>query len=163
MSEIKSKLTDKQRDNIMAAFKSNESTIMDTLMTVFMDMDMVEYNIITALYGGINYWAGLDEQEKWKYPEGHEPRKKGEDGETQDVYIARLILEGGAVKFFDINDEENEEANEWFLDLNKMVMGFILMMQKSPSHFADLLAENGDATTSDVYIQYCLLGDIVYG
>lgn len=160
MSVEKTKLTDGQRDNIIASFKGNESSIIDSLITMFMDMDVVEYNIVTALYGGINYWAGLDSTKKWKYPENH---KKRHEDETQDVYIARLILEGGAVKFYDVEDESNEEANDWYLDLNKMVKGFILMMQKSPSHFADLLAENGDATTSDVYIQYCLLGDIVYG
>jgi len=158
MSETKDKFTDKQRDNIIASFKGNEQSFIDALIVMFMDMDVVEYNIITALYGGINYWAGLDEPKKWKYPEGHEKRKKDE---SQDVYIARLILEGGAVKFYDV--EESDDDKDWYLDLNKMVKGFILMMQKSPSHFGDLLAENGDATTSDVYIQYCLLGDIVYG
>lgn len=159
MSETKNNLTDGQRDNIIAAFKGNEEMIIDSLIVMFMDMDVVEYNIITALYGGINYWAGLDETKKWKYPDGHKKRDK--ENETQDVYIARLILEGGAVKFYDV--EESEDDSDWFLDLPKMIKGFILMMQKSPSHFSALITESGDATTSDVYIQYCLLGDIVFG
>lgn len=38
-----------------------------------------------------------------------------------------------------------------------------LMANKSPRHFADLIAENDDAITHDVFMQYLILDDIVYG
>lgn len=38
-----------------------------------------------------------------------------------------------------------------------------LMANKSASHFADLIAENDDADTHDVFMQYLILDDIVYG
>jgi hypothetical protein len=31
------------------------------------------------------------------------------------------------------------------------------------SHFGDMIGETGDATTGDVFLQCCLLGEVVYG
>jgi hypothetical protein len=37
------------------------------------------------------------------------------------------------------------------------------MADKYPRHIADILSENDDATTGDVFLQLCLFGDVVYG
>lgn len=37
------------------------------------------------------------------------------------------------------------------------------MAEKSPRHFADLLSEDDDATTHDVFIQHVLFGEVIYG
>lgn len=41
--------------------------------------------------------------------------------------------------------------------------GLSLMAEKSPKHFADLISENDDALTHDVFMQYVILGEVVYG
>ena len=41
--------------------------------------------------------------------------------------------------------------------------GLQVMADKYPSHFADLLAENDDACTGDVFLQCCVFGDAIYG
>lgn len=41
--------------------------------------------------------------------------------------------------------------------------GLQVMANKFPSHFADLLAENDDACTGDVFLQCCVFGDTIYG
>lgn len=38
-----------------------------------------------------------------------------------------------------------------------------LMAQNHPSHFADFMGENEDATTADVFMQMLVLGELVYG
>jgi hypothetical protein len=38
-----------------------------------------------------------------------------------------------------------------------------LMAEKEPRHFGDFMGENDDATTSDVFLQLCLFGEVVYG
>lgn len=157
MSELKDKLTDEQREKIMAAFKGNEQLIMDALIALFMDCNIVEDQLVTAIEGGINYWGGIDELKKWTLPKDF--KKLGKD-EPLSTYVSDVILAGGSVKFFDNEDEDNSDL---MLDLNKMVIGFAKMAVKSPSHFSNMISENGDAETADVYIQYCLFGEIVYG
>ena len=44
-----------------------------------------------------------------------------------------------------------------------IITGLTLMARNSPSHFGDLLSENDDATTADVFLQYVVLGDVIYG
>ena len=41
--------------------------------------------------------------------------------------------------------------------------GFAKMAADSPAHFADMIAENDDAITHDVFMQYVILGEVVYG
>lgn len=37
------------------------------------------------------------------------------------------------------------------------------MPVKYPRHWADVLAENDDATTGDVFLQCCLFGECIFG
>jgi hypothetical protein len=37
------------------------------------------------------------------------------------------------------------------------------MADQHPSHWADIMQDETDAETSDVFLQLCVLGDIVYG
>lgn len=41
--------------------------------------------------------------------------------------------------------------------------GLALMAKNSPDHFGDMMAENDDNITQDVFLQYVALGEIVYG
>lgn len=61
------------------------------------------------------------------------------------------------------NPESGPDTLTKPLDIAAIRQGLQLMAIKSPSHFADLVQENDDAITADVFIQYALLGEIVYG
>lgn len=37
------------------------------------------------------------------------------------------------------------------------------MATESPRHFGDLLSENDDAATHDVFIQHVLFSEVIYG
>lgn len=41
--------------------------------------------------------------------------------------------------------------------------GLSLMAAKAPRHFANILDENDDAETADVFLQFVVLGDIIFG
>lgn len=52
---------------------------------------------------------------------------------------------------------------EYRLDRAALLRGSDLMAEKFPHHFANVITENADAETGDVYLQCCLFGGIVYG
>jgi hypothetical protein len=49
------------------------------------------------------------------------------------------------------------------LTREKLLTGLQVFAQKYPRHFADMRNDDGDATTGDVFLQCCLLGEVVYG
>lgn len=51
----------------------------------------------------------------------------------------------------------------WYLTREKVKRGLELMSRENAAHFADLIQENDDANTADVFLQYCLFGKIVFG
>lgn len=68
---------------------------------------------------------------------------------------------GGAhVEFDKPTDEDPGFRDIGLADLTK---GLAIMAEKSPQHFADLVNENDDATTSDVFLQYVLFGEVIFG
>ncbi len=151
-------ISESQKQNITNAFKGQESMFVEYFTNLFIEQNIIEDQLVTAIEGGINYWGGIDNRKgKFVIPKG----LKREDAEPLSIWCSRIIKEGGSIKFFDSNEDEDD--SNWILDLNKMIKGFITMAVKSPSHFGDMISENGDATTAEVYIQYCLFGEIVYG
>lgn len=70
------------------------------------------------------------------------------------------LLCGGSVVLRDIEDESRPPL---VLDRAAIARGLQLMAEKSPEHWGDFLDEREDATTGDVFLQYALLGELVYG
>lgn len=61
------------------------------------------------------------------------------------------------------DDDEGDGGGTMSIGYVDFVRGLSLMASKAPRHFADLVAENDDAVTHDVFMQMVVLGDIVYG
>lgn len=59
--------------------------------------------------------------------------------------------------------EDDEELTDLRLDREAIKRGLTLMAEKHPRHWGDFVAGNDDAITGDVFIQLCLLGELVYG
>lgn len=95
-------------------------------------------------------WIGDDEREWWRG--------------VRRCYFAPLI-EGGALTFAleDSDGIEGRASNRCRLDLPAVRLGLQVMAETEPRHFADLVDGNDDATTADVFIQCCVLREVVYG
>jgi hypothetical protein len=125
--------------------------------------DRIASLIISAFEGGSNYWYLIDfdksvkpsDENLWTFPEDDCLN----DGETVYRHVQWPMSEGG--RLFVTNKFEDEE--EGFLDRESIQKGLQVMAEKYPKHFADLIAENDDAGTGDVFLQCALFGTVVYG
>ena len=115
---------------------------------VLLSGEDIENIIVTALEGGINYWAWLNnETPEWKLKPDKMPVSQ---------YATMLLLEG---KHIIIGELEESETKTKRLTLRKLLKGFSLNMTHRP-HDAD--KDNMDAHSADCIIQYALFGDVVY-
>ncbi len=115
----------------------NEETISDTLCSAF--------------EGGSNYWLRSTRSEV----NGDRPSK---------VYRHDVpLIEGGRVICTLDEAHDKSGQTEYVLDRAALERGIQVMREKHAKHFGDMLAENGDADTGDVFLQCCLFGTVVYG
>ena len=105
------------------------------------------------------------------YPQGHPPdagrrclayRHRAERRETTgDGTFYRWeipFLPDAALEL-----EVDGETETYTLTREKLIAGLQVMASKYPRHFADVLNENDDAGTGDVFLQCCLFGEIIFG
>lgn len=57
----------------------------------------------------------------------------------------------------------HDDDAQWTITLASIANGLRLMALHSPRHFADFISETDDATTADVFLQYCTFGEVIYG
>ncbi len=105
-------------------------------------------------YEAIRYWGEVrDKVEPTAWTFGGEAL---EGGKHYRHYYP--LNPGGALV---IRDNEADGA-QYTLDIEAVRRGLQLMAEKYPEHFADLMGERDDNTTSDVLVQLALFGDIIY-
>lgn len=85
-----------------------------------------------------------------------------------DLYDSFFLNNAGWMEFTELNPDSGSPSAEvhtlsWFGDLNSIQNGLKVMAEKAPSHFGDFMDDTHDAITADVFLQCCLLGEIVYG
>jgi len=107
-----------------------------------------------AFEGGSNYWYQIT---KFIKPPKLEFRS---DDKTIFRHLDYPLNKGGALM---IGDDDDPKHNPTRLDLDAIQNGLQLMADKYPSHYADFIMENEDASTGDVFLQLCLFGDVIYG
>ena len=115
--------------------------------------------LIGAVEGGSNYWATfrldpnftktITESNKAAYIE----REGGE-------YYAHYDIENPSYCLRVSDAEGNATYN---VTLESFVNGLNVMANRYPRHFKDIITENHDAETSDVFIQCAVFGEIVFG
>ena len=115
----------------------------------FTDEDM-EGIVVTALEGGIGYWACLDNTT---------PEFKDEPKDTPTAVWCWHLLKGGKdIRFIDA--EDTEEGETWWLTLPMLLNG----IGKAVSHgHWDGDIDTIDAVIADIIFQYAIFDDIVYG
>ena len=104
--------------------------------------------IITALEGGIGYWACLDNT-------GDEFENAPKDEAVSET-AARIILNNGTLVFEDADDYDSQARYE--LTLEKLLNG-IEKYANENGFDIDLL----DADMADAIVQYAIFCEIVYG
>ena len=113
----------------------------------FTDQDMEDI-MVTALEGGIGYWACLDNTL---------PEWDGQPSDTPTaVWAWKILSEGGTLHFQDAEDDEEK----WELTLQKLYCGIAQTIQET---YWDGDMDCIDAEVADSIIQYALFGELVYG
>lgn len=103
--------------------------------------------LICGFEGGVGYWCQIT---------GFLP--KGISDKVHYPHADVPFIPGGIILLKDLEDDKDLR-----LDRKALERGLCIMAVKYPSHFASFVQENEDAETGDVFIQCCVLGEIVYG
>jgi hypothetical protein len=117
--------------------------------------DDIENIMVTALEGGIGYWALLEnDTELWT-----EAYEKHKDTPTS-LIAAKLLIEGKRISFYDVEQDDYDPTTAMHLDLDKLLAGIkkYLLQERHLDAIDDL-----DADGADQIIQYALFGELVYG
>lgn len=88
-------------------------------------------------------------------------RKDARKRSAESPWYASAFRDGHVMEV--VEDSGERDKAKYTLDLNAALEGLSLMSKESPHHFADFLNENEDAITGDVWLQYAVLKELVYG
>lgn len=112
------------------------------------------YNLLcSAAYGAISYWANWLGRTL--------PTEPHPDPEITG-FESLPLRPGGAWKIRSDRHGADGQRTD-VLDRDAITRGLATMARIAPRHFSDILTENDDAVTADVFVQCCLFGEIVYG
>lgn len=114
--------------------------------------------LCSAIEGGSNYWYWIGDAAH-KIINEHTERYKDNTPFVDRMWTA--LKKGAVIPIHDIEDYKGKKIGE--ISLESIYKGEALMLEKYPTHFADIIAENDDATTGDVWFQLAALGELVYG
>ncbi len=106
--------------------------------------ETLESLLVSAFEGGSNYWC------KKVYV------IKGEHKDWLSADIAH-----GRIQTIGVFDAE--DGKRYIAHTKDIPKAFEVMSKKYPRHFADILKQDDDADTADVFFQCWVLGDAVYG
>ena len=121
--------------------------------TVDLDPKRIQDIVCGAFEGGSNYWLGRSRVELVV------PTYESLPDENVVWYGREFnVFAQDCFRItFDLEDGIKELTPE------TVQKGLDLMAVKYPEHFNNLVAENDDAETHDVFLQLCLFQEIVYG
>lgn len=109
-----------------------------------------------AFEGGSDYWCHITMK---KAPEEFSFRYMADVFDKPTSYTDYPLNRGGWLM---VGDSEGDMPDA-LLDLGTIRNGLQTMADKYPKHWDDFLNDNEDATTSDVFLQCCLYGEVIFG
>ena len=92
--------------------------------------------------------------------------------ECREDKWAKALMEGKGVVVYDFYDEDAEdfdgegefpESAKHHITMDDVRKGLELMRDKYPRHYADLMEEDDDLITGDVWLQLAVFGELIYG
>ena len=108
--------------------------------------------LVTAFEGGSNYWCAIN-VDATTFPEGMGIN------DYKYWYMSVPLEDGGNMV---IGEKEDESVGN-DLNLKTIKNGLEIMAKKYPYHYGNVVGDNFDAETADVFLQCCLYGDIIFG
>lgn len=133
-------------------------------MTATVDWSKITNAITGSVEGGYSSWMHRLSYERSQPSMNLAEAARG--GEHTVWYNDPGFWIGGGVaevRFDKPDEDEGAGTGRMTIGRADLRRGLSLMAEKAPRHFADLLNENDDATTHDVFMQMVVLGEIVYG
>ena len=112
--------------------------------------------VVSALEGGYSPWL-----HKFELVENHGILRRGECWYGQDEVFANPFII--TATFDDPGLEEGNGRKSLTFCHADVFEALQKMAQKAPHHFRNIVDDNTDAITGDVFMQFVLLGEIVYG
>lgn len=131
----------------------------DVTVTTKVSMRRVCDMLISAFEGGSTYWA----QSAYYWNEA--ALEKGAIWYNMPE-LMRGAPKSGVIFTLHYDSPELHEGNgkgKTVVTRSMLATGLNKMAKEAPRHYADIVSENDDAITADVFLQYIVLGDIIYG
>lgn len=122
--------------------------------------------------GGVGYWCTIVDFETPEevFPildRGHKDPKTYPHNEfpllPEGTVICQVCIDANVDENGYCVDDTGERLPMLKLDREAIARGLQVMADKYPHHMRDFLDEKEDSETGDVFIQCCLLGEVVYG
>ena len=133
---------------------------------------------VTSLEGGSNYWYYMDLPDNIKTY-----------GQSTSEAVGEYILQGGEIYFYDVEEYENVVRNKkkgeyniqgdlidqkaykedlddtyvGYVDMDKVLESIPIIKKDYPEIWERILLEQADAGDADVFLQLCVMGEVVYG
>ena len=124
---------------------------------------------ITALEGGSNHWYYIK----------HIPRDvsyaMNHLGSSGSDAIANYLMDGGKIYFYDIEEvdihddsdalsvEDDDKGYLGYVDIDNILEGITILKRDYDDIYERILDEQYDANDADVFLQLCVMGEVVYG
>jgi hypothetical protein len=116
--------------------------------------------LVCAFEGGSNYWIEkVTKVEPTSREFIYENSEKDPSKPRYPLY-EHPFNPGGQVI---VKVSEDYDGDVFPLNLATIEKGLNIMAEKYPKHLGDFLDENYDATTGDIFLQCCVLGDAIFG
>lgn len=130
---------------------------MNVKAQVDVSLESIANLLCSAFEGGSNYW--------YEIQEFHKPPSLSFRTDKEKVFrhIDYPLNVGGSLVIKSLEDDEINGAKQWTLNLKACDRGLNIMATKFPHHFANVVVDEGDSNTGDVFLQCCLFGDVIYG
>ena len=124
------------------------------ITTVDVDWDKITNAIIGAFEGGSTDWLRQAE-----YMPNDKPVRRGDPAYAE----ADFWVNDGQMKLSYDNPEKGPALARKVIGQTEIAHGLKAMASKHPRHFNDLVTENDDGITHDVFIQCVIFGKVIYG
>lgn len=122
-----------------------EKIILKTVYDKEEILEIIENLLVNGIEMMISYWACMPTKEKSLPADEH----------------LRYIKQVVTIAEREASTDQGIKSVK--LTEDKLLEGLAVMNQKYPKHFSDAIKGNDDGDTADVFIQCCVLKEVVYG
>lgn len=148
-------------DRISKHYISEKQYKIDRQSRTFGKNDIINL-FVDALEGGSNYWYWLK----------HLPNGLKKNVPLSEA-IGDWVLEGGYIQFYDAEGDDydgddftathSDDGLLGTVDMDSILDAVTLMKKDYPDVWDSILDQTYDANDADIFLQLCVMGDVVFG